>query len=232
VLPKKVFHHARAINVGNGKGIIFSNTLKNAKHLRSIIVNHVLSTQVLTAIFQIKNLKYLEISLLLCEALPEAISGIWSLQAMRLWYSDLLKLPKSIGKLQKLRTLSLSWCWNLECLPDSIGGCEVISSIDLCDCRKFTVLPNSIGRNKRLKVLKLGNTKIEMLPSSITTLRNLEYLDLHGCQELVELPEGISNLQKLQVLDIKDCRKLEGMPIGIGHLNRLQKLDLFVVGEG
>jgi hypothetical protein len=52
---------------------------------------------------QVKNLKYLEISRQYGEeALPEAISDIWSLQALHLTYSDLLELPKSIGAYQIL----------------------------------------------------------------------------------------------------------------------------------
>ena len=141
-------------------------------------------------------------------------------------------LPNSIGKLQRLRTLNLSRCEELKSLPDSIGDCQMISSIDLCNCEKLTVLPDSIGRNEKLRVLRLIFTKIERLPSIITTLRNLECLDLQGSSELVDLPEGIGNLEKLQVLNLKDCKKLGGMPIGIGQLSRLQKLGLFVVGKG
>jgi len=84
-------------------------------------------------------------------------------------------------------------------LPDSIGHCQIISSIDVCSCKELTVLPDSIGRNEKLRVLGLSFTKIERLPSFITTLRNLEWLDLQGCSELVDLPEGIGNLEKLQV---------------------------------
>ncbi|WVZ54679.1 hypothetical protein U9M48_005443 [Paspalum notatum var. saurae] len=258
LLPGNVFNNARAIYVDKGNDIIFGKALKNAKHVRSIIINHILSTTVLTTIFQIKNLKYLEMSGLTCEALPEAITDIWSLQAVHLPYSDLLELPKSIGKLQKLRTLNLSHCGNLKCLPDSIGDCNMLLSLDLRKCEEITDLPNSIGRNEKLRVLGLGYTKLEKMPSSINinTLRNLECLDLCNCWELaelpkgisnlhklqilnlksctrlVELPEGISNLQKLQVLNLKYCSKLGGMPIGIGQLSQLQNLGLFVVGEG
>ncbi|XP_062182281.1 disease resistance protein RGA2-like isoform X2 [Phragmites australis] len=181
---------------------------------------------------QVKYLKYLKISELRCEALPEAISDIWSLQALHVTFSNLLELPKSIGKLQKLRVLNLSFCCELKCLPDSIGDCQMISNIDLFNCMKLTVLPNSVGKNEELRLLRLGRTKIERLPSSITTMRNLECLDLYECRELVELPEGISNLEKLQVLNLKGCKNLRGMPVGIGQLSRLQKLGLFVVGKG
>ncbi|RLM57740.1 hypothetical protein C2845_PM18G14320 [Panicum miliaceum] len=180
----------------------------------------------------VKNLKYLVISSLRREALPEAISDIWSLQALHVTFSDLLELPKSIGKMQELRKLNLFCCRELKCLPDSIGDCQMISSIDLSYCKKLRVLPESIGRIEKLRVLRLGNTKIKRLPSSITTLRNLECLDLHQCWELAELHEGIIYLDKLQVLKLTYCKELRGMPVGIGQLSRLQKLGLFVVGEG
>ncbi|KAJ1273958.1 hypothetical protein BS78_05G025900 [Paspalum vaginatum] len=226
LLRKQVFHNARAIYVDKGNDIIFGKALKNAKHLRSIIVNFSRSTTMLTAIFQIKNLKYLEMSLLQCEELPEAISDIWTLQALHLTYSDIVELPKSIGKLHKLRKMNLSHCTKLKCLPDSIGECNMLSSLDLCNCKELRSLPNSIGRNEKLKVLRLGYTKIEKLPSSIATLRNLECLDLHYCWEFVEFPDGISNLEKLQVLNLKNCRRLEQLPEGISNLEKLQVLNL------
>ncbi|KAJ1273954.1 hypothetical protein BS78_05G025500 [Paspalum vaginatum] len=274
LFPRKVFRNVRAIYADEGNHVIFGKALKNTKHLRSIVVNHILSTTVLTAIFQIKNLKYLEMSLLQCKALPEAISNIWSLQAVHLTYSGLLELPKSIGKLHKLRTLNLSnsqklkclpdsigncntlsstvlcycmklialpksigklhnlrtlnlsRCKGLKCLPDSIGDCDMLSSIDLCNCEKLTALPNSIGKNEKLRVLRLGYTKIKNLPSSTTTLRNLECLDLHCCWELVELPEGMGNLEKLQVLNLEYCQWLVELPECISNLEKLHVLNL------
>ncbi|RLM70253.1 hypothetical protein C2845_PM17G00680 [Panicum miliaceum] len=231
VPPKNMFQKARSIYVDNCADAIFG-ALKDTRHLRSITVGTMYMQAIPIAILQVKNLKYLVISRLRCEALPEAISDIWSLQALHVTFSAIVELPKSIGKLKKLRKLNLFWCWKLKCLPDSIGDCQMISSIDLCKCENLTVLPESIGRMEKLRVLRLGETKIERLPSGITALRNLERLYLDRCRELVELPEGIGNLEKLQVLDLEGSVNLRGMPIGIGQLSRLQKLDLFVVGEG
>ncbi|CAD6269996.1 unnamed protein product [Miscanthus lutarioriparius] len=191
LLPKNLFVKARAVYVAAGDDSIFGKELKNARHLRSIMVEGTILDSIHTTILQIKYLRYLSISYSWeLEALPEVISDVWSLQALHVTNCDkFLKLPKSI------------------------------------------VLPNSIGRNEKLRVLRLGNTKIERLPSSITELRNLECLDLRFCQELVELPEGIGNLDKLHVLNIKNCKKLGRMPVSIGQLSRIQKLDFFVVGE-
>ena len=116
-------------------------------------------------------------------------------------------------------------------MPESIGNCVMISTIDLFCCFKVATLPNSVSKNKRLRVLRLGYTIIEWLPSSITTLENLECLDLYSCSELVELPEGIGNLKKLVVLNLQGCGKLRGIPKGISQLTQLEKLGLFVMGR-
>jgi Leucine-rich repeat (LRR) protein len=187
-------------------------------------------TSALTAILQTKNLRYLNISRLKYETLPEVILDIWSFQALHVMFSDLVKLPESIGKLQKLRVVNLSCCFNLTSLPDSIGNCVMISSINLFGCVKVVTLPSSISRNKRLRVLRLGGTKIERLPSSITTLENLECLDLQRCSELVELPDGIGNLKKVVVLNLQGCGMLLAIPKGVGQLTRLERLGLYVMG--
>ncbi|CAD6258248.1 unnamed protein product [Miscanthus lutarioriparius] len=228
--PKNTFREARAMYIAEDDDFIFGKSLKKAKHLRSITVENV-HTSALTAILQTKNLRYLNISRLKYLTLPEVISEIWSLQALHVTSSSLVKLPESIGRLQKLRVVNLSYCCHLTSLPDSIGNCIMISSIDLFGCDKFATLPSSISRNKRLRVLRLGNTKLERLPSSITALENLECLDLHLCSELVELPEGIGNLKKLVVLNLQGCGKLRGIPKGISQLTQLEKLGLFVMGR-
>ncbi|KAL6653294.1 hypothetical protein ACP70R_008872 [Stipagrostis hirtigluma subsp. patula] len=230
--PENLFEKARAIFVAAGDDFIFGKALKNASYLRSMTVKYVYTKVVPTPILQITNLRYLSISGLKFETIPEAISGISSLQVLRMNCPSLHELPNSIGKLKMLRTLNLSGCAELMILPDSIGDCHMISSLDFCYCEKLTTLPNSISKNQNLRVLRLGLTKIKRLPPGITTLGNLECLDLWLCHELVELPEGIQNLKKLEILNLDGCNGLKSMPAGIGQLSRLQKLGLFVVGEG
>ncbi|KAJ1273959.1 hypothetical protein BS78_05G026000 [Paspalum vaginatum] len=231
-LPKKVFHKARAMYVDNGDYIIFHEALKNAKHWHSVIVNHISSMDMLISIFQVKNLKYLEMSLLQCEALPEAISDIWSLEAVHLRYSGLIELPKSIGNLQKLRTLNLSSCWKLKCLPDSIGDCNSLSSIDLFSCRELTALPNSIGKLQKLKTLSLSHcAKLKYLPDSFGDSNMLSSIDLFNCGELTTLPNSIGKLKKLRMLNLSQCAKLMCLPDSIGDCNMLSRIGLFNCGR-
>ncbi|GJN37878.1 hypothetical protein PR202_gb26875 [Eleusine coracana subsp. coracana] len=232
IAPINIFEKARAIYISVGDDFIFGKALKNARHLRSITVKYANTEMVPASILHAKNLRYLCISGSKFQTLPEAISAIWSLQALYVNSPKLHELPESIGKLKKLRTLNLSGCAELITLPDSIGDCLMISILNLYYCEKLMALPDSIIKNKNLRVLRLGLTKIKRLPPGIIALENLECLDLWLCHVLEELPEGIGNLKKLEVLNVDGCDGLRSMPAGIGQLSRLQKLGLFVVGKG
>ncbi|CAD6254751.1 unnamed protein product [Miscanthus lutarioriparius] len=170
---------------------IFGKSLKKAKHLRSITVENV-HTSALTAILQTKNLRYLSISGLRYEPLPEVISEIWSLQALHVTSSNLVKLPESIGKLQKLIVVNLSYCWHLTSLPDSIGTCVMISSIDLFGCKKVATLPSSISRNKRLRDVESYEDS-----KGIGQLTRLETLGLFVMGEDDENYAHISELENI-----------------------------------
>ena len=180
VLPKNMFEKACAVYAAACGNPIFGKELKNARHLRSIMVEDIPVVSVPTTILQIKSLRYISISKVwILRALPEAISDAWSLQALHVTdCRNFVEFPGSIGKLQKLRTLNLSGCISLKRLPNSIADCQMISSIDLYHCKKLTVLPNSIGKLQKLKTLKL------LL-----------------CEELKCLPESIGDCQMISSID-------------------------------
>ncbi|KAJ6370818.1 hypothetical protein OIU77_001344 [Salix suchowensis] len=116
-------------------------------------------------------------------------------------------------------------------------------------------LPESICDLKHLRFLHVSNSSIQKLPEGITSLQNLQTLDLRDCRRLIQLPEGITSLQNLQTLDLSDCRRLIQLPEGIrqmkslfylditacdslrfkphemGQLTCLRKLNLFIVGK-
>ncbi|CAL4891310.1 unnamed protein product [Urochloa decumbens] len=254
-VDKKLFDKVRALYV-SGRNLAFDKTMKKQHCIRTVILKHIIADSLPLFVAKFEHVGYLEISNVNCEALPEAISGCWNLQAIHVIKCAMLViLPESIGKLKKLRTLELKYAWKVRSLPQSIGDCDNLHSLYLEDCR-IEDMPNSIGKLGHLRVLrimfctglrqlpesfeKLCNLRtitlyfcwdLQHLPPGITLLSQLEYLDLQYCSNLVELPEGIGNLKNLKVLNLKKCRTLCGLPAGCGKLTRLQKLGLFVIGD-
>ncbi|XP_030943057.1 putative disease resistance protein RGA4 [Quercus lobata] len=94
------------------------------------------------------------------------------------------------------------------------------------------MLPDTIGTLMHLKYLDLSSNHIEILPSSITKLVNLQTLKLFQCTKLRELPVRIQKMVSLKHLDLEDCENLTHMPPGLGQLTSLQTLNLFVVSNG
>uniref|UniRef100_A0A0A9D973 Uncharacterized protein n=1 Tax=Arundo donax TaxID=35708 RepID=A0A0A9D973_ARUDO len=192
-----------------------------------------------------------------CETLPESISRCWNLQALHVIdCRELLRLPESIGKLRKLRTLDLSGAWKLHSLPQSIGDCNNLHSLRLISCVNLIMQPLDLFRmpQNSWNINLSACSRITLLPNSVTQLEMLNSLNLSFCSDLQglpgsfnwhklcalklshtklrKLPDGIVNLQRLKELDLKGCNELCGMPVGIGQLTQLRRLGLFVVGNG
>lgn len=75
----------------------------------------------------------------------------------------------------------------------------------------------------KLKELRLTHNQLKILPNSLETLINLEFLDL-GINELTILPDFIGNLTNLTLLSISS-NQLATLPDSIGNLTNLTKLS-------
>ncbi|KAJ0091936.1 hypothetical protein Patl1_26710 [Pistacia atlantica] len=74
-----------------------------------------------------------------------------------------------------------------------------------------------------LQLLDLHDTSIKSLPSSISSLVNLNVLFLNRCSQLTHLPVEIGGLQRLEILDL--CHSgFHSLPAQIGQLTNLKCL--------
>ncbi|XP_050258774.1 putative disease resistance protein RGA3 [Quercus robur] len=89
-------------------------------------------------------------------------------------------------------------------------------------------LPESIGMLRHLRLLRIKDTYIKVIPNSVSMLYNLQTLVIKGCRLLKELPKDLQNLINLRHIDIDNIMKL---PTDIGRLTCLQTLPFFNVGQ-
>lgn len=117
-------------------------------------------------------------------------------------------LPWEMGKLTRLRQLTLSKDGTSFALPKSMANWKNLRRMEL-DNVKF--IPNDISELKDLHTLKISHSPFFSLPDLLTTLPNLERLQLLGLPNLEELPDGIFQMKRLKTIEISGTR-LERIP--------------------
>lgn len=111
-------------------------------------------------------------------------------------------------------------------MPTNFGyGLVNLKNLTLC-LNEIRFLPTTISELKSLRYLDAHFNKLHGIPSSIGKLTNLEVLNLgSNFSNLTELPDTITDLVNLKDLDLGN-NQIRILPESFGQLKSLTKLNL------
>ncbi|CAN0928162.1 Disease resistance protein RUN1 [Linum grandiflorum] len=92
--------------------------------------------------------------------------------------------------------------------PDTTG----LTNLDITKCGRLKGLPSSISNIRSLTGLKLSETGVKSLPSSIQELKELYWINLEHCKGLELIPSSIYKLPNLCDLCINGCESIRYLP--------------------
>lgn len=179
-------------------------------------------TTIPPALFQLKNLKHLDLTYNPIQELPTEIGALSGLTELQLQNTKLESLPASIGQLKQLIILGLGNN-NLQTLPTEFGQLKSLKGLNLSG-NNLTHLPASIGKLTNLKFVTLLQNELTELPDELAQLNQLEILTLSSNQ-LQRLPDEFGELSNLRDLDLSNNQLIE-LPTSFAQLGQLKKLGL------
>ncbi|XP_048136860.1 putative disease resistance RPP13-like protein 1 isoform X2 [Rhodamnia argentea] len=167
------------------------------KVLRSLIMVRVGSSE---GTFSISN-----------KVLHDLLTKLKYLRVFSLCHCDIVEVTNCIGELKHLRYLNFSYT-NIERLPESIGGLCKLQALILRGCEKLSTLSPSITKLVGLRFLDIRDTgSLKEMPLGMDNLKNLIILSkfVVGTEKGLQLKE-LQNLTHLQgELSISELQRVE-----------------------
>ncbi|MBN2151250.1 MAG: leucine-rich repeat domain-containing protein [Candidatus Lokiarchaeota archaeon] len=154
------------------------------------------------------------------KALPAEVGNLRNLISLNLQNNPLRSLPRSIGNLQRLRSLNASSC-ELTQVPEELGSIASLERLSLAH-NKLREVPASIGHLPMLKVLRLSDNPLGRVP--FIDSPSIRVLEL-GNVKLNAVPESLFALKSLRKLVLR-WNNLERLSPSITNLASLRDLDL------
>jgi hypothetical protein len=113
-------------------------------------------------------------------------------------------------------------------LPTNLGDyIGEATHLEIEELSKINDIPDSIGSAKNLKHLEIKRcVNLTSLPESIGELTQLEFLGLQNNNNLTSIPESIGNLTNLDHLAIQENNMIVELPSTIGNLRNLMVINL------
>ncbi|KAM4104281.1 hypothetical protein ACJW30_06G145500 [Castanea mollissima] len=153
--------------------------------------------------------------------IPSSLSNCSNLRLINLYVNKLNgKIPAEIGSLMKLEGLSLSINNLTGGIPPSFGNLSSLKYFGAAYNNLVGNIPNVVGQLKGLRRVAIGDNKLSgnclvleqlylqgnsfegSLPSSIASLKGLQYLDVSQNNLSGSIPKGIEKLPFLNYLNI------------------------------
>ncbi|KAM0846416.1 hypothetical protein ACQ4PT_055682 [Festuca glaucescens] len=216
------------------------DSVGHLKQLRFLRAPRIQDLTLPNSIVELSELNYINLGGSCLLALPESIGDMKGLMHLDLSGCILLREhPASFAELKQLVHLDLSNCHMS--ISEAFGGFTKLQFLNL-SIMQFVRDVNRKGLTRvmsnliRLRYLNLSGCMKTMVPStekqfvelldSISTLSNLEYLDLSQNVELTIIPESICNLRKLHTLDLSGCYSLHILPYSMVNMVSLKVLNV------
>lgn len=110
-------------------------------------------------------------------------------------------------------------------IPENIGVLKNLKCLEIY-CNNLLELPSSLTSLLQLEYLKIFSTKLESILWKINGLMNLKILDLEWCFLLKKLPTDICEMKNLEKLILKWCSSITELPNWIDKLQALCLVDI------
>ncbi|KAF7851311.1 hypothetical protein BT93_L4139 [Corymbia citriodora subsp. variegata] len=121
------------------------------------------------------------------------------------------EVHQSIGYLDKLKLLKISYCSNLRIFPNTLKT-KSLQELHLCDSSKLEKCPDILEKMEHLIYFDMEGTAIKELPASIENLVSVKYIKLSNCKNLMGLPSSIQKMKNLRLLFLNGCSNLAMFP--------------------
>ncbi|KAK3037257.1 hypothetical protein RJ639_029669 [Escallonia herrerae] len=124
------------------------------------------------------------------------------------WCQNLTCIQGELSSLESIREFRVYGCQNLSGIPEGLETLASLGTLSICQVQNIRDFPDMLCHLTSLRKLEIqGFEEMTCLPMGLHTLVSLESLSICGCPKLRDI-HRLTSLQNLEVLQISDCRSL------------------------